>query len=408
MGITIESCSCLKKGNEEQTEFKPKITQYNQKTTSENGPLSNKTSCGVNLKFPEKKAFSFSNLKGQVKGKREPELTIQTFFRAYLLRKNFFKKEGLKEKLTIISNENIKKNEKEYINDNLLETDKLMKKDFNDDFLLKLEAKDKQEKPDKIKAKTNCLIRKDSHNEDCLYKGELSLDGKFNGYGELYYKNGKKYEGKFEDGKLNGYGRLINLFGIICFEGYFKDNQFLDGKGKIIKIEDNGDKIIYEGDIKNMKKEGKGIEKNKEYTYLGSFSDDLRHGKGKIIYNEGEEYYEGEFTKGKMTGHGFYKWSNNDTYEGQFLDGNLHGKGVFKWHDGNEYEGDYINNIKEGQGEYRWKNGKKYKGPYKNGKPHGIGIVTSSNGETFEAEFNNGKLVKKDIEKAKRSFTLKD
>jgi hypothetical protein len=407
MGITIEACSCLKKSNEEQTEFKPKISQNNQKSTTENS-ISNKTSCVLSLKFPENKPFSFSNLKGQSNTKRKPELTIQAIARAYLFRKKFYKEHGLKEQLTIISNQNIKKNEKEYISDNLLETDKLIKKDFNDDFLLKLEAKDKKEKTSKFNVKTDCLLTKDSNNEDCLYKGELSLDGKFNGYGELYYKNGKKLEGKFENGKLNGYGRLINLFGINCYEGYFKDNQLLDGKGKIIKIEDNGDKIIYEGDIKNMKKEGKGIEKNKNYTYLGSFKDDLRHGKGKIIFNEGEEYYEGEFTNGKMTGYGFYKWSNNNTYKGQFLDGNLHGKGIFKWNDGNEYEGDYVNNIKEGQGEYRCKNGKKYKGPYKNGKQHGIGILTTPNGESFEVEYNDGKVVKKDLVKEKRSFSLKD
>jgi hypothetical protein len=407
MGITIEACSCLKKSNEEQTEFKPKISQNNQKSTTENS-TSNKTSCVLSLKFPENKPFSFSNLKGQSNTKRKPELTIQAIARAHLFRKKFYKEHGLKEQLTIISNQNIKKNEKEYISDNLLETDKLIKKDFNDDFLLKLEAKDKKEKTSKFNVKTDCLLTKDSNNEDCLYKGELSLDGKFNGYGELYYKNGKKLEGKFENGKLNGYGRLINLFGINCYEGYFKDNQLLDGKGKIIKIEDNGDKIIYEGDIKNMKKEGKGIEKNKNYTYLGSFKDDLRHGKGKIIFNEGEEYYEGEFTNGKMTGYGFYKWSNNNTYKGQFLDGNLHGKGIFKWNDGNEYEGDYVNNIKEGQGEYRCKNGKKYKGPYKNGKQHGIGILTTPNGESFEVEYNDGKVVKKDLVKEKRSFSLKD
>ena len=408
MGITIEACSCLKKGNEEQTEFKPKISQNNQKTATENGSISNKTSYALSLKFPESKPFSFTNLKGQPNAKRKPELIIQAIARAYLYRKNFYKEQGLKEQLTILSNQNIKKNDKEYISDNLLETDKLIKKDFNDDFLLKLEAKDKTEKTGKFNVKTDCLLTKDSNDEDCLYKGELSLDGKFNGYGELYYKNGKKLEGKFENGSLNGYGRLINLFGINCYEGNFKDNQLLDGKGKIIKIEDNGDKIIYEGDIKNMKKDGKGIEKNKNYTYLGSFKDDLRHGKGKIIFNEGEEYYEGEFTNGKMTGYGFYKWANNNTYKGQFLDGNLHGKGIFKWNDGNEYEGDYVNNIKEGQGEYRCKNGKKYKGPYKNGKQHGIGILTTPNGESFEVEYNDGKVVRKDLAKAKRSFTLKD
>jgi hypothetical protein len=160
MGITTEACSCLKKGNEEQTEFKPKISQNNQKASTENS-LSNKTSCVLSLKFPENKPFSFTNLKGQTNAKKSPELTIQAIARAYLFRKNFFKEQGLKEQLTIISNQNIKKNEKEYISDNLLETDKLIKKDFNDDFLLKLEAKDKTEKPGKFNVKTDCLLTKD-------------------------------------------------------------------------------------------------------------------------------------------------------------------------------------------------------------------------------------------------------
>ena len=223
------------------------------------------------------------------------------------------------------------------------------------------------------------------------------------------HRKEKTLEGKFDNGKLNGYGRLIDLFGVICYEGTFKDNQLMDGKGKIIKIGDGGDKTIYEGDIKNMKKEGKGIEKNKFYTYLGSFNDDLKHGKGKIMYEEGDSY-EGDFLNDKLTGYGKYKWENNNTYEGEFLDGNMHGKGLYKWADGNEYEGQYINNIKEGAGEFRWKNGKKYKGPFQNNKPHGIGLMTKANGETIEVEYENGKIVKKteNIKKPQKSYTLQN
>ena len=108
MGITIEACSCLKKGNEEQTEFKPKISQNNQKTTTENS-VSNKTSCVLSLKFSENKPFSFTNLKGQLNTKRKPELTIQAVTRAYLFRKKYFKEQGIKEQLTLISNQTIKK-----------------------------------------------------------------------------------------------------------------------------------------------------------------------------------------------------------------------------------------------------------------------------------------------------------
>ena len=208
---------------------------------------------------------------------------------------------------------------------------------------------------------------------------------------------------------MNGYGRLIDLFGLICYEGIFKDNQLLDGKGKIIKIEASGEKTIYEGDIKNMKKEGMGIEKNKDYTYVGSFSDDLKHGKGEINYNETDDKYEGEFLNGKITGNGKYQWANKCIYEGEFLDGKMHGKGVYKWPEGDMYTGNYVNNLREGYGEYTRENGKKYKGEYKGGKPHGKGIISDKNGNSLEVEYENGKIIKKEKQKSsQRTFTLKD
>ena len=406
MGLTIQSCSCLKKSDEESTEFRHKIVQNNLKSSNQNlFTISQKITSDKNNEEQKNKTFSFSQIKNH-KNNKKPEITIQAVARAYLFRKHFYCDKGLKYKLFTFNEENIKKKESEFIPDNLLETDKLIKKDLNDDFLLKLGKKDLT-KNEKFHVKTDCLITK-LNGEDCLYKGDLDVDGNFNGYGELYLKSGKKYEGKFVDGKLNGYGRLIDLFGIKCYEGNFKDNQLLDGKGKIIKIE-NGEKAVYEGDIKNMKKEGKGIEKTKDYIYFGDFRDDLRHGKGKMTFNEEDEFYEGEFVNDKMTGKGFYKWSNKNTYEGDFLNGMLHGKGLYKWADGNEYEGDYVNNIREGEGEYRWKNGKVYKGPYKNGKQNGTGIIKNSKGETMEVEYIDGKIVKKkDNKPSKRDFSLKD
>ena len=372
-GISPQACSCLKKINEEEDEFYPNIIKKNK---AQNKPIEIGIDTKVSLntlKTLESNNNNFYSKPKETSKKinKTPEIKIQAVVRSYLFRKKFFEKEGIKNKLLNETAEIIKQKDSEFIPETLLETDKIIKRDLNDDFLLKLEAKNTQrQNPNELKVKTNCLITKYLNGEQCLYKGELNINGEFNGYGELYFKNGKKYEGKFTNGKLNGYGRLINLFGLICYEGIFKDNHLLNGKGKIIKIEANGDKTIYEGEIKNMKREGKGIEKNKEYTYLGSFSDDLKHGKGKIIYNSGEQYYEGEFTNGKLTGKGFYHWGNKCTYEGDFLDGQMHGKGLYKWPDGNEYEGDYLNNIKEGFGEFRWENGKKYKGPYKNGRPH--------------------------------------
>jgi hypothetical protein len=415
MGTTIQSCSCIKNGEEEQTEFKPKITNNN--ITKLTTPIPNENLCptqntlSTGRSFNNKdKTFTFSQKK--VSQRLIGAEIIQRVIRAFLYRKKFNDEKGLKAKLYNDNIEIIKSKDSEFIAEKLLDTDRMVKKDLNDDFLLKLETKETKEKtkqkPNDYKLKTDCLITK-MNGEPCLYKGELNINGKFNGYGELYLKSGKKYEGKFENGKLNGYGRLIDLFGIICYEGTFKDNQLLDGKGKIIKIGENGERTIYEGDIKNMKKEGKGIEKSKAFTYLGSFNDDVKHGKGKIIY-EGGDSYEGDFLNGKLTGYGKYKWEDNNTYEGEFLDGNMHGKGLYKWADGNEYEGQYVNNSKEGAGEFRWKNGKIYKGPFKDNKPHGVGLMTKANGETVEVEYVNGKVAKQTetIQKPQKSYTLQN
>ena len=274
-----------------------------------------------------------------------------------------------------------------------METDNIIKKEFNDDFLIKLKLKESNKDfPPKRKVKTDCLLRKDSKGEDLFYRGELDLEGKFNGYGELYLKNGKKYEGKFTDGKLNDYGRLIDLFGIKCYEGKFKDNQLLDGKGKIVEIGEDGSKTVYEGDIKNMKKEGNGIEKKKDYTYMGQFSDDLKHGKGKNIFNDGE-IYEGDFNKGKMTGTGTYQFKDKSQYTGEFLDGKMHGKGIITYPNGTKFDGNFVDNFREGYGEYYKANGQIFKGNYKKGKKHGKGIIINPNGAQKEVEYNEDQLV---------------
>lgn len=76
-----------------------------------------------------------------------------------------------------------------------------------------------------------------------------------------------------------------------------------------------------------MKKQGKGIEKKKDSTYMGFFNDDLKIGKVKVIFNE--ELQEGVFNKAKITGSGVYTWKDKSTYDGEFLDGKMHGKEVF-------------------------------------------------------------------------------
>ena len=404
MGISIPVCSCVKNNEEEKSsEFKPEYIKDRNKnnpllTKSEikdslNSPRYTPSKNNINLNFPANLNLTFGELSKNKSFNSGKLLKLQTAIRAFLFRKKFFESNGMKELLKHSSVKIIKKKESEFICENLMETDAIIKRNFNDNFLNKLQLKKSNRLTNNIR--TDCLIKKNTKGEEGLYRGELDIKGKYNGYGELYLKTGKKYEGKFIDGKLNGYGRLIDLFGIKCYEGNFKDNQLLDGYGKIIEINEDGSKVIYEGDIENMKKQGKGIEKKKDSTYMGFFNDDLKHGKGKVVFNEEDSVYEGDFNKGKMTGSGIFTWKDKTSYDGEFLDGKMHGKGLFKWPDGTEFEGNYANNLKEGLGEYRWKNGKKFKGMFKGGKQHGKGVYILPNGEVKNVEYKEGKLIKK-------------
>ncbi len=325
-------------------------------------------------------------------------IKLQSVFRGFIFRKKFYEIDGLKQELLKENDIIIKSIEQNFISKSLMKTEALFvnsyfednwKKYYNSEEIKDLIRENKMVKKNNYLISTQCLLSKYKNN-DCLYKGTLYMNSirknkktnKFDidnltGKGTLYLKNGKKYEGNFSNGHLNGWCRYINNNGI-CFEGLFMDGV-LDGKGKIIKIDENRRKNVYKGDIKNYKKEGKGEEKTNDYTYEGEFMNDNKHGKGKITYHNKGDFYEGEFTYGAITGKGYYVWKNKHTYCGDFVDGKMHGKGVYKWTDGNEYEGEYINNIKEGNGVFKWKDGRVFKGKFKNGKPHGEGKLTINN-----------------------------
>ena len=71
-------------------------------------------------------------------------------------------------------------------------------------------------------------------------------------------------------------------------------------------------------------------------------------GYGKLLLQDGT-YYEGQFTHGEITGHGFkYFSSTKCKYKGQFYKGEMHGKGLMTYPDGSEYEGQFVHNRKSG------------------------------------------------------------
>ena len=61
-------------------------------------------------------------------------------------------------------------------------------------------------------------------------------------------------------------------------------------------------------------------------------------------------YYEGEFNRGEIEGHGFRYWhSSGNNFTGQFMLGELHGEGVMKYANNVIYEGEWYRNKRQGK-----------------------------------------------------------
>ena len=160
---------------------------------------------------------------------------------------------------------------------------------------------------------------------------------------------------------------------------------------KYKKVETNGrikeffrcnDKIAYEGEYLNGKRNGKGKEYNKkgQLIYEGEYSNGKRHGKGKEYWNTYDFIliFEGKFSNG-------HKWD---------------GKEYFKYIDGKE---EIISEMKNGQGfikkYYEYRNDvSQIEGEYKNGKMNGKGkecyydcCIHCGSRIIFEGEYKNGK-----------------
>ena len=245
--------------------------------------------------------------------------------------------------------------------------------------------------------------------EKCIFNGVL--DDKINicGKGKINLKDGRTYEGTFVDGKLEGEGTYINNKGDIYIGGFIGGK--LNGKGKIIQKRENINKsnggneqeninnkdnnddnnLVYEGEIKDFKREGHGVEKCPEYVYEGNFHDDMKNGQGSIKYLKLGRKYEGEFKNNEITGYGYLIYENKQTYKGNLVDGKKEGKGKYIWPDGSEYEGEYKNDIREGEGSLKWANGLIFKGKFHNGRPEGKGKLYSKN-SIKDVEYRKGKF----------------
>lgn len=116
--------------------------------------------------------------------------------------------------------------------------------------------------------------------------------------------------------------------------------------------------VRYVGMWSNNKKNGPGIfYYSSGAVYQGNFLNDLRHGKGKIVFHGGssiEESYEGDWVEDGWHGHGIYRYRNDEgtVYEGDWVKGVRHGQGKLTYKDGSFYKGEFQNNQMWGRGIY--------------------------------------------------------
>lgn len=170
------------------------------------------------------------------------------------------------------------------------------------------------------------------------------------------------------------------------------------------------------GRVRKTIKRGGG-EETKDYpdgTYVGNIANDLREGRGKMTYTNGE-IYDGSWSNDKKQGNGkmTYKnggvfesvwrndlasdygtmiYANGDNYKGYMIDGmktnGLYGFSTMKYANGDVYFGNWKNDMREGDGTMTYNNKDKYTGNWKNDMREGLGKMTYQSGEIYEGNWH--------------------
>ena len=201
-------------------------------------------------------------------------------------------------------------------------------------------------------------------------------------------KYNKKLQ-KIYDININNY-KMFNGISII-FES--------EGKGK--EYDNYKNMVIFEGEYKNGKRNGKGKEYSIDYCdqvkllFEGEYLNNKRNGKGKEYFSEGNVKFEGEYLNGrKWNGKGYNKY-NIQMFE--IKNGNGHVKENIDFSSELIFEGEYLNGEKNGKGKIYsiglYGRVLKFEGEYLNGQKNGKGIeyYYGSKIKKFEGEYLNGK-----------------
>jgi serine/threonine protein kinase len=222
------------------------------------------------------------------------------------------------------------------------------------------------------------------------------------------------------------------LDGIHTYTGNFKAGE-ANGSGKM-ELRGKYEGHTYVGSFKNDLFHGKGTYRFADGTkYVGNWRDGENHGKGTVIFASGDKY-QGGFKKNKFHGKGKYTYKNGDTFTGTYVDGKREGPGIYRFRSGQESESVYVageetnpitvrltngdvyvgdvskeTNSWEGRGTYSFKEGGKFIGSYKDGKRDGFGILYDSKGEAlFSGTWKDNEFISSNAGKSAPQSSVND
>jgi hypothetical protein len=158
----------------------------------------------------------------------------------------------------------------------------------------------------------------------------------------------------------------------------------------------------YEGEVRGDMRHGMGkMTYNNGNIYEGEWKNDKRHGKGKFTYPNGT-YYEGEYENEIRSGNGVCTYPDGSKYVGAWKLGLRDGVGTMEFSNGKRYHGGWVKNKMQGEGRYEWSENAYYLGNFHEGAFSGAGIRVYPDGSKYEGEF------KADKRSGKGKLTLPD
>lgn len=169
------------------------------------------------------------------------------------------------------------------------------------------------------------------------------------------------------------------------YYGYFKDDLY---HGIGLSLYEDGH--AYFGEFRNGVKCGYGKESKNNVTYRGFLKNNKYHGYGEYTYLNKISYC-GGFSKGLRDGYGLLLMTDGALYCGNFKNNKMEGVGFFQWPAGQNYYGSWVEDKMNGLGHYKFANGDSYIGHYKNDLRHGRGEYYFKNGAALYGMWRHGK-----------------